>query len=82
MELINIQNNVAALNASTRKSVKKTAPKKPAAPTVPPVNLDEILRVNATRICNAFGMVARGVTPDILVAGVKQYEENQRRMVQ
>lgn len=87
MTIEQIMQNVAAANAAeTTAPKKKAAPKatpKPVAFTTPPPVIalparvpteDERLKLTVARIVKAFGLEKQGITPEAMLAGLKQYE--------
>jgi hypothetical protein len=76
MQITDIQNNLAALNAANP-ALKAKAKKKSAAAPAGMATVfvqDELHLLTILRVVKALNLEAKGVTAEILVAGVKQFE--------
>jgi hypothetical protein len=77
MHINDIENNLNALNASAAPAPKAKAKKKSAAAPAGMATVfvqDELHLRTIMRVVKALNLEAKGVTAEILVAGVKQYE--------
>jgi hypothetical protein len=77
MTIADIQNNLAALNAANPAPKAKAKKKSAAAPAAGMATVfvqDELHLRTIVRVVKALNLEAKGVTAEILVAGVKQFE--------
>ena len=89
MHITDIQNKLAALNATAAKSAKPKV-SNPAAPVVAApkpnghavLNSDELLAITVGRIVAALNLEAQGVTSEVIIQRVKDYEKPFEGLVQ
>ena len=77
MHYTEIENNLNALNASAAPAPKAKAKKKPAAAPAGIATVfvqDELHLRTIMRVVKALKLESKGITPEVLMAGVKQHE--------